>query len=198
MFSKQTKKQNTRAGLAHPSTGRRESNWNLTFRALTPSLTGADMNGGEWQIVCIRPVPGWSLRLCLGFKCTPLTFPLKGQVLCSLRRPPIPIPLPLTCSQPWGCKLSSSWVMPIYRCRLSASSQYGGGPFVPDWLKLDAFCATAELKKDDLLRKHLTVCLNLTQPTAEYYWKHKTHLSLSACVRISEGGGRERKKAAAN
>lgn len=62
------------AGLGHPSSGRRESNWNLTFRALTPSLTGTDMNRSGWQIVCIRPVPGWSLWLCLGFKHTPLTF----------------------------------------------------------------------------------------------------------------------------
>lgn len=62
------------AGLGHPSWGRRESNWNLTFRALTPSLTGTDMNRSGWQIVCIRPVPGWSLWLCLGFKHTPSTF----------------------------------------------------------------------------------------------------------------------------
>lgn len=40
---------------------RGESNWNLTFRASTPLLTGTDMNYSEWQIVCIKPVPGWSL-----------------------------------------------------------------------------------------------------------------------------------------
>ena len=47
---------------------RGESNWNLTFRASMPLLTGTDMNYSEWQIVCIRPVPGWSLWWCLGFR----------------------------------------------------------------------------------------------------------------------------------
>lgn len=37
------------------------SNWNLTFRAPPPLLAGTDMNYSKWQIVCIGPVPGWSL-----------------------------------------------------------------------------------------------------------------------------------------
>lgn len=184
--------------MVHPSTGRGESNWNLTFRALTPSLTGADMNGGEWQIVCIRPVPGWSLRLCLGFKCTPLTFPLKGQVLCSLRRPPLPSPLPLTYSQPWGCKLSSSRVMPIYRCRLVCFRLLTTWRrTLRPWLaEARRFCAAAELKKRRFVELTPRRLLKFNpQPTAECCWKHKTHHSLCVCWNIWRW--RERKKKAA-
>lgn len=74
-------------GLVHPSAGGGESDWNLTFRALMPLLTGTDMNYSKWRIVCIRPVPGWSLKIMFRVQIDTLDISLKGQVLCSLMLP---------------------------------------------------------------------------------------------------------------
>lgn len=64
-----------------------ESRWNPTFRALMPLLTATNMNYSKWQIVCVKPVAGWSLKIMFRVQIDTLDISLKGQLLCSLMLP---------------------------------------------------------------------------------------------------------------
>lgn len=167
-------------GLGHPSSGRQESNWNLTFRALTPSLTGTDMNSSGWQIVCIRLVPGWSLWLRLGFKHTPLTFHRKVSFrvhYCSRSRQSVDdanchdcrlFHLILTCA----CSVPPSFVCTQQQC----PHLTGGGLTDAAWEEAQTVAAL------DLFRQ--TLCLSSLKRRKTSKWYNSKLISLSACVTI--------------